>query len=464
MDQSWAAAEQAARGGHLVGRRLRIVAMKARKDLLHKCGEAVAFRRGGREQGSKYVVVLEGSGDRITTSVDNLELCDAEGSPAKLCSDLGAALMTDSTDVLSLILVAAFAAPAKDRPLPRRWDERTKEWKAAEPLPQGGTYKAVSAVSQGWQRASNAAVFRFFSGDIAPPRFRIFSAGAMTFEAAAKYEGERPGFLFSWRGQHGLGYYADSAAREDNAPASTSRPEPILLAAGMIVRISEVDVSDEVVSTAPLSTAETWSPIRPYHGLAGRIATLGVAAEGGRRYSVMINIGIGPPAPSSLLEGRDPGRPWAVRVLAKNLSPSTQEAGPSVLLAQPAASALRRRPCVTTAGQSAVRLAGVPPNERTTILQLLSPAKEAIDSRAEDFERLCSWHLSGCPPLPPSLRAGARVRVRGLLSEAALNGCAGTIQRWDPTQPPAGRWIVKMDGQEHIRSCFLVQAENLAAL
>jgi len=34
----WAAAEQDARGGHLTGRRVRIVAMKARADLIGKCG------------------------------------------------------------------------------------------------------------------------------------------------------------------------------------------------------------------------------------------------------------------------------------------------------------------------------------------------------------------------------------------------------------------------------------------
>ena len=75
MEAVCLAAEKAVCDGHMLGRRVRIVSMKARLDLLNKRGKAI--ERKVSETDVRYTVVLDGGAGTITTPVCNLELVDA---------------------------------------------------------------------------------------------------------------------------------------------------------------------------------------------------------------------------------------------------------------------------------------------------------------------------------------------------------------------------------------------------
>ena len=68
---------------------------------------------------------------------------------------------------------------------------------------------------------------------------------------------------------------------------------------------------------------------------------------------------------------------------------------------------------------------------------------------------------SSTDELGSGLRVGARVMVRGLGGGAELNSRFGKIERWDSVQPPSGRWIVRINGQQGTNA---LQAKNLGAL
>ena len=71
-EHSWIAAVSAARHGFLSDRRVRIVQMKSRQDLLNRQG--IAYQRQVNGKDVRYTVVLDNGYGTITTSVRNLEL------------------------------------------------------------------------------------------------------------------------------------------------------------------------------------------------------------------------------------------------------------------------------------------------------------------------------------------------------------------------------------------------------
>ena len=77
--ESWLAAEAAARHGCLSGRRVRIVNMRSRHDLLNRQGTAYQRKVNGNDV--RYTVLLDDGYGMITTPVHNLELADTQPIP-----------------------------------------------------------------------------------------------------------------------------------------------------------------------------------------------------------------------------------------------------------------------------------------------------------------------------------------------------------------------------------------------
>ena len=146
MEASWLAAEAAARDGHLSGRRVRIVHMKSRTDLLNRTGQAMVRHVNGTDV--RYKVVLDDNYGTITTAVRNLERADV---PPMRYGGRKAGLRFIDGDELALVLGhVLFRAEGFG-------DADEKELRAAGKLTMSASrFAALSSVSVGWFNAGMA--------------------------------------------------------------------------------------------------------------------------------------------------------------------------------------------------------------------------------------------------------------------------------------------------------------------